>query len=309
MGGLIMVAALALSAGGCDTTDMASTGTSTSSSRLEQDSPAATDPATTSTAGKAGLVASKLYKAEVGLPEAYVTDRSADQYKRSKPQRIRGDLAEFALAVRARDPELADGLAWRLQAWPAAVCSIGPTVAGGFEGFVGRIDERVRAGAATASAYRVPAPALTPAGDSPRRRLVVDEARQRFCPPEGQRRGDPLGNLPKWESLKMSRVDPALVAFPYSVLLEGYYDGFPTRSVAAAYLAIAASPDGSDLYTEGLVVDVVSGSFLCSSFSPGMAAPVTKAQYAKDAQVRTADITLSVEITIAGLATLEVGCR
>jgi len=250
----------------------------------------------------------KRYSADdVDLPAGYATDLGNDLYDDPRPQRIRGDLADYAHEVRHLDTARADQLAWRLQAIPFAVCVAAQRVEGGFEGYLARVDERVAAAAGVAEAFGVAPPsAPTPTSD-PFLALAVAEARARFCPEHGEAVGDPLGVLPDWDTDERNHVDIEEAAIPSWAFPNWMDSELDTFAVAAAYMAMSTTPDLGDW----VIADVVLFPGTCSHRDETyvqIAQPPTLGQYAAGAEITAEDVRGSLAGSLTGLATIELGC-
>ena len=179
--------------------------------------PPTTLPSTTTTLA-AGVL---LSPAATGLPEQYVTDRGLNYQYEERKRTMRADLRDYALAVRAADPALADRVGWALQTIPWSVCVLGPHLRGGWEAFVDRAHAHVAAltVAASNASRRVFATneyRRVPTGwvETPTARndasvaLMYDMARDLFCPADGgPARGDPSEHLPGWQRYDFEMID------------------------------------------------------------------------------------------------------
>jgi hypothetical protein len=178
------------------------------------DSPAATKPearpsATTASSTKAGTTAEpepstpwdrllaagepgdELTAARAGLPAAYLPDRGEDDYRKTRKQSVRRDVAAYLLRVRALDQPTADTLGWQLQAVPAAWCSLvlpGRTPAD----FDRQLTDANRRGQQLATLLKV---TFTPPVGAREQKLLVrarEAAAGQFCPAQARTPGTPV---------------------------------------------------------------------------------------------------------------------
>lgn len=245
---------------------------------------------------------------DVDLPPEYATDLGHDLYDDKRDQRIRGDLADYAHAVRGVNRQRADELAWTLQAVPFAVCVATERLDGGFEGFLARVEERRVAAKVLADSYGVPLTSDASPSSDPVLAFAVDEARRRFCPEHGEAVGDALGVLDNWDPTESGTIGIEDAAIPWWAFPDSKSDSHLSRfAVAAGYLSLATTPDLAGWALDEVMLSTVTCSEREETYAL-LAAPPRRETHAEDYRPTAEDVRGSLALSVAYLAVIELAC-